>query len=107
VGLAEDNHLASGRRRCLAGDLEERGHRQQHGCAGICQLMTELARRVQRVRRRAPPAGGEHAVERDSELGEVGHTDAEGVALAEATRRQPGRETVHRARQLGITQRVP
>ena len=95
----------AGRRGRLAGDVQERRHRQQDLRLRVVQLVLELARRVERVGGRRATARARDAVERDRVLREVRHVDGERVARPEAARGEPRRECARRTVELRVRDR--
>ena len=90
LGLAEDEDLLHlGLTRCRERALEERRDREQEARAGVPELEGELVHRVERVRRRARPAGRGHPVEGDRVLGHVRAVDADDL-VRDAARVRPG-----------------
>jgi hypothetical protein len=67
--------------------------------------MRELSWRVERTGGGATSAAGEHAVKGHRELGHVGQHDTRSVSGAEATRRQPVRQSADISLQIAVGER--
>ena len=89
IAIADDDDLLD--RRVGGGGasgLEEGADGEHQPRAGVVHLVSQLARRVERVRGRADGATPGHAVEDQRVLGQVRHVDRDPVALADPSGRQ-------------------
>ena len=81
--------------------------RDENPRAAVLELLSKLARRVQRVDRRDCSTEARGAVERDSVLGQIRAEEREHISVVEAVSRQPGSGAADQAPKLAIGQAAP